>query len=164
MNFTVTAGVPPASSMRVDGRAGGTPAVPARPFVLSDALQRQLAAEGRGAYPRECCGLIEGVRRADAIEAIALHPTRNLVQAFDRFEIDPAQHIRLLRGLRGTGRDIVGCYHSHPGGVPEPSPRDRDCAHDEDFVWLIAGVEATGVVTQAAFLFAGGDFHRLTLA
>ena len=164
MNFTGTAGVPPASSMRVDGRAGGTPAVPARPFVLSDALQRQLAAEARGAYPRECCGLIEGVRRADAIEAIALHPTRNLVQAFDRFEIDPAQHIRLLRGLRGTGRDIVGCYHSHPDGTPVPSPRDRDSAHDEDFVWLIVGLDASGNATPAGFLFWDGDFHPLTLA
>jgi proteasome lid subunit RPN8/RPN11 len=159
-----TAGVPPASLMQVDGSAGGTPAVPARLFVLSDALQHQLVAEARAAYPNECCGLIEGIRRGDTIEALALHPTHNLASAPDRFEIDPAEHIRLLRALRGTGREIVGCYHSHPDGAPRPSPRDRNGAHDEDFVWLIAGVEATGVVTQAAFLFAGGDFHRLTLA
>ena len=104
------------------------------------------------------------MRAGDIIEALALHPTRNLASAPDRFEIDPAEHIRLLRALRGTGREIVGCYHSHPDGAPAPSPRDRCSAHDENFVWLIAGLDAAGTVTPAGFLFRGGDFHPLPLA
>jgi len=164
MSLAGTAGVPPALSVQVDGSAGGTPAVPARLFVLSAALHDQLADEARAAYPRECCGLIEGVRTGDAIEAVKLHPTRNLTESPDAFEIDPAEHIRLLRILRGTDREIVGCYHSHPDGEPKPSPRDRDSAHDEDFVWLIAGLDAAGAVTPAGFLFRNGDFRPLPLA
>ena len=158
MSLAGTAGVPPASLVQGDGSAGETPAVPARLFVLSHVLHDQLAAEARAAYPNECCGLIEGVRTGDTIEAVAFHPTRNLAAASDRFEIDPAEHIRLLRSLRGTGREIVGCYHSHPDGEPTPSPRDRDSAHDEDFVWLIAGLDASGTVTPAGFLFRNGNF------
>jgi proteasome lid subunit RPN8/RPN11 len=150
--------------MEVDGRAGGTPAVPGRLFVISDALQRQLADEARAAYPRECCGLIEGVRAGDIIEARALHRTRNLASASDRFEIDPAEHIRLLRTLRGTGCEIVGCYHSHPDGEPKPSLHDRDSAHDEDFVWLILGIDTAGTVGPQGFLFRNGDFRPLAFA
>ena len=162
--FTGTADVPSALSGNAD--ADKMSAVPVKPcaLFLSLALRSQLAAEARAAYPRECCGLIEGVRAGDVIEALALHPTRNLATASDRFEIDPAEHIRLLRALRGTGRDIVGCYHSHPDGTPEPSPRDRDSAHDENFVWLIAGLDVSGAVTTAGFLFRGGDFGPLALA
>jgi proteasome lid subunit RPN8/RPN11 len=158
-----TAGVPPAFASTCTNDAGVTPAVPGRLFVLSDTLQRQLADEARAAYPRECCGLIEGVRAGDSIEALALHPTRNLASASDRFEIDPAEHIRLLRTLRGTEREIVGCYHSHPDGEPKPSPRDRDGAHDENFVWLIVGLDAAGTVGPRGFLFRNGDFHPLAL-
>ena len=164
--FTGTADVPSAHGLSGNTVADGTSAVPvkSRLFVLSDALQRQFITEARTAYPRECCGLIEGMRAGDIIEARALHPTRNLAAASDRFEIDPAEHIRLLRTLRGTGREIVGCYHSHPDGAPEPSLHDRDGAHDEDFVWLIVGLDAAGTATPAEFLFRDGDFRPLPLA
>ena len=159
-----TAGVPPARASTGADNTGAPPAVPAGLFVLPHALRDQLTAEARSTYPRECCGLIEGVRRGDAIEALALHSTRNLADAPDRFEIDPAEHLRLLRRLRGTERDIVGCYHSHPNGEPWPSPRDRDGAHDEDFVWLILGLDASATATPAGFLFRDCDFHPLKLA
>ena len=46
---------------------------------------------------------------------------RNLADTPDRFEIDPAEQIKLMRALRGAGREIIGCYHSHPNGSAEPS-------------------------------------------
>lgn len=144
-------------------KADGTSAVPVKPcsLVLSAALHRQIIAEARAAFPRECCGLIEGVRGADMIEAVALHPTRNFADAPDAFEIDPAEHIRLLRTLRGTGREIVGCYHSHPNGEARPSPRDRAQAQGEGFVWLIAAVTPESDGHIAAFVFSAGDFAPL---
>ena len=108
-------------------------------FLLSDALREFLVGEARRAYPRECCGLIEGVGERQVAQAEALHPTLNLAQGDDRFEIDPAEHVRLLRRLRGSGREIIGCYHSHPNGSAHPSPRDREGAFGGDFLWLIVG-------------------------
>lgn len=157
-----TAGIVPARAATENAKPGRTPAVGR--LILPDVLRGQLAAAAAQAFPRECCGLIEGRRRGDRIEACALHATRNLADADDRFAIDPAEHIRLLRALRGTDRAIVGCYHSHPNGTAAPSPRDRDGAADEDFVWLIAAVAPDGSVDVAAHLFAAGDFRRLVLA
>lgn len=132
-------------------------------LLLPGELAHDIVEQARAAYPNECCGLIEGVREGNAIRALALHVTRNLADAQDRFEIDPAEHIRLLRALRGTGRGIVGCYHSHPNGRAEPSPRDREGAGEDDFVWLIAGVGADGAVTQAAFVRSNGGFAKILL-
>lgn len=157
-----TAGVSPASGGEVFTKAGETPAV--RHLLLPESLRDSVAEQAARAYPRECCGLIEGVRRAARIEALRLHPARNLAEAADRFEIDAHEQFRLLRALRGTGRSIVGCYHSHPGGTAAPSPRDREGAGEEEFVWLIAGVRPGTAVTLAAFVFAMGDFRPLPLA
>ena len=132
-------------------------------LILSDRLRTQLAAEARAAYPNECCGLIEGAGAGDTLTVTALHPTKNLSAAPDRFEIDPAEHIRLLRHLRGTGRRIAGCYHSHPNGGAEPSATDRERALDEGFVWLIAGLGAARAATLGAFVFEAGGFRRLSI-
>jgi desampylase len=119
-------------------------------FFLPGALRDQLGREALAAFPGECCGLIEGSCNGNEIRATALHPTRNLASEPDRFAIDPAAHFALLRGLRGTGREVVGCYHSHPNGRAELSPRDRESAGADDFVWLVAAI-AAGEVTLAAF-------------
>ncbi|HEY5049022.1 MAG TPA: M67 family metallopeptidase [Rhizomicrobium sp.] len=99
-----------------------------------------LADEARAAFPRECCGLIEGIRDKTAAHAVAIHATRNAALEADRFEIDPAEHIRLLGQLRGTAKEIIGCYHSHPNGLAEPSKHDLAGASREDFLWLIVAL------------------------
>ena len=112
--------------------------------VLPEALHRRLAEEAVRALPCECCGLLEGTLEAGVVCVTQVHPTRNLAAAPDRFEIDPAGQIALLKRLRGTGRDIVGCYHSHPNGLAEPSARDREFAFGGDFLWLIVALGPGG--------------------
>lgn len=127
-------------------------------LILPAALQSQIVAEARAALPNECCGLLEGIREADAIRITALHPAGNLADdPLSGFEIDPAVHFRLLRTLRDTGREVVGCYHSHPNGRAEPSPRDRANGCEEGFVWIIVAMKAE--VTLAAF--EGPQFRPL---
>jgi proteasome lid subunit RPN8/RPN11 len=83
----------------------------------------------------------------------------NLAQDSDCFEVDPAAHIALLRKLRGTGREIIGCYHSHPNGRPEPSARDIAGAGETGFLWLIAALgNATADPITAAFVWTGSEF------
>lgn len=131
-------------------------------LVLSKALRKIIEREARAALPRECCGLIEGRREFDAVLASAVHATRNLAEEADRFAIDPAEHIRLLRRAREAGNEIWGCYHSHPNGKAEPSAHDAEQAADE-FVWLIASVVGKAVELRA-FVFADGAFHKVALA
>lgn len=128
---------------------------------LSPADRARIEAEARAAFPKECCGLLEGVRDGHQARIVAVHPARNLSPDADRFEIDPAQQFALMRALRDTEREIIGCYHSHPNGKAEPSPRDLEGAGEDGFVWLIAGV--AGEVNLAAFVFRGGAFAPLLL-
>jgi proteasome lid subunit RPN8/RPN11 len=133
-------------------------------LILPGAIRAQLFDEARAAFPRECCGLIEGVRDGDAIRVCVLHATKNLATTPDRFEIDPIEQFRLMRALRGTDREIVGCYHSHPNGRAEPSKHDLEYAVEEGFVWLIAALDAAAKdVVPAAFVYANKAFAQLAL-
>jgi proteasome lid subunit RPN8/RPN11 len=116
-------------------------------LLMPQTLRDGIAAQALAAFPRECCGLIEGRRENDTACALAVHPVRNLAQEPDRFELDAAEQFRLMRALRGTDRELIGCYHSHPNGRAGLSPRDRAGAGEDDFVWLIAGVTADGTTT-----------------
>lgn len=116
-------------------------------------LQEQLRDQALRAFPRECCGMLEGTGDGATVRVAALHPMPNIAKEPDRFEIDPAAHIALLRNLRGSGGEIVGCYHSHPNGRAEPSERDRANVGEEGFVWLVTAVDAeTGAASTAAFV------------
>jgi proteasome lid subunit RPN8/RPN11 len=126
-------------------------------LVLAAPLRRRIVDEARAAFPREGCGLIEGVRDGAEICVTAIHPVPNLADESDRFELDPAKHIALLRELRGSGRQIVGCYHSHPDGRAEPSPRDRAGAFEDGFLWLIAAIDAEGRSALNAFVARGSE-------
>ena len=86
--------------------------------------------------PNECCGLLVG-RSRTIDEAV---PVRNVLDSPTRYAIDPAEHIALNRRLRGSGRSVIGAYHSHPRSEPVPSPRDVAEAHYPEFVWLIVSL------------------------
>lgn len=131
-------------------------------LFLPASLQAQISREALGAYPRECCGLIEGVVDGDAFRAAALHPGRNLAQASDRFEIDPADHVAATKAARARGHALIGCYHSHPQGQSVPSQMDRDGAAEENFIWLIAATDGIRC-TVAGFVYRGPDFVDVTL-
>jgi proteasome lid subunit RPN8/RPN11 len=129
--------------------------------IPSPLIEKILSAAAR-AYPKECCGLIEGKRDQTGWRALALHDTENLAVNSEReFLIDPEAHFRLLRKLRGTSRDVIGCYHSHPDGKPAPSQRDREGGGEDGFLWLIA---ASGQENSLrAFVYESGGFREVQL-
>lgn len=124
---------------------------------LPAGLAAQIMREAREAALRECCGLLEGAHIDGVFTTAALHPARNIADAADRFEIDPADQFRALHAARANGRQIIGCYHSHPGGTAEPSRFDHEGAGEEGFFWVIAAEKI------AAFEFRGGDFLPVTI-
>ena len=126
-------------------------------LLLPDHLRARMIEEAHNAFPRECCGLVEGIREGEHLRATAIHATRNIAREPDRFEIDPAEHVALMRTLRGSDHDIVGCYHSHPNGRPGLSPRDRDAMFDDEFIWIIITVSAHAEPTLRAFRRAEGE-------
>jgi proteasome lid subunit RPN8/RPN11 len=116
----------------------------------------------KAAFPRECCGLIEGITAAAEFRATALYPARNLAAAPDRFEIDPAGRIAAAKSARARGRRIIGCYHSHPGGDARPSPHDLSGAAEENFLWLIAATDGMEC-RLAGFITCPSGFAEIAL-
>jgi proteasome lid subunit RPN8/RPN11 len=124
-----------------------------RQVELHPLLAESILVAARLDHSRECCGLLEGERKADGYCVTVLHPARNLSGDPQRFEIDPLMHIKAQKLARLRGREIVGCYHSHPGGRAEPSAADLSGASEDDFLWLIAGSEGL-----RAFVYLRGEF------
>lgn len=88
------------------------------------------------AHPEEACGLLVGL--PDAI--LRAEPAENVAEdRRRRFEVDPRLRLRLHRELRGGPHAVVGVYHSHPQGRPEPSAVDLAKAMEPDLLWLIVG-------------------------
>ncbi|RDE05232.1 Mov34/MPN/PAD-1 family protein [Sphingomonas aracearum] len=82
----------------------------------------------------EVCGLLlgQGGRIAEA------RPCRNIADdPARRFEIDPAALLAAHRAARGSGPALLGHYHSHPSGKPEPSACDAAHALDVGALWII---------------------------
>jgi desampylase len=137
-----------------------------RKLHIAPELLEAVRDAARRAYPDECCGLIEGVVADDGWRVLALHESQNLADDPAReFLVDPEIHFRLLRGLRGSERAIIGCFHSHPKGSPAPSESDRAAARDDNFIWLIAGgTRETFTVEAYLFITAEHGFRPLATA
>ncbi len=131
-------------------------------LILPLGLQAQIEAETKSAFPRECCGLIEGMVSGEVFEARALHPARNDAKASDRFEIAPEDHFTASRLARANHHNVIGCYHSHPNGAPVPSRHDLNGAEEEDFLWLIAASGGADC-TLRAFLYRSSTLEPLAL-
>lgn len=103
-------------------------------------------------YPHECCGFLVGRvdrgggagRKAVIEEAL---PTENInrERAHDRYEIHPLAFKRVEDSLRGTGREVVGFYHSHPDHPSRPSVTDLTLFGGwPGYLYIIVGVDGKG--------------------
>ena len=92
-----------------------------------------MRAAARDSAPEECCGLLLG---RDAVEEA--RPAANVAaEPWRKFEIDPQALIDAHRAARADGPGLLGYYHSHPIGPPEPSATDRAMAPGDGKAWAI---------------------------
>ncbi|MFM2099902.1 MAG: hypothetical protein RLZZ366_1441 [Pseudomonadota bacterium] len=96
---------------------------------ISRAVIDELIAHAAKTPDVEVCGLLFEDGSIEHCINVAEDPAR-------AFEIDPTALITAHKAERAGGRKIVGCYHSHPNGVEEPSARDAALAA-EGQIWLI---------------------------
>jgi proteasome lid subunit RPN8/RPN11 len=122
---------------------------------LLPAQVAQLHALAEAAFPREACALLIGREHGDGlIEIVEIVPAENVAASPDcEFELDPSTHVAVLRRLREANavERLVGHWHSHPNGCPEPSAKDAEMVHDPGLIWVISAVEAGRVASLRAF-------------
>ena len=76
----------------------------------------------RGELPNEACGILGG--RNDRVESV--HPVQSTRPAPLRYAMDPVGQFRAMDEISRAGRELVGIYHSHPGGPAAPSSVDLE--------------------------------------
>jgi proteasome lid subunit RPN8/RPN11 len=145
-------------------------------FIDPDAL-RAIIARARRDRGKETCGLLvgKGEHILEAVETVntADDPTRH-------YEIRPEDYFAQIRRCRSvserlggtpsrrSGRPgehygVLGAYHSHPNGAPDPSPTDLAQAF-EDFIYVIAGPAAGGGGMEVrAYRLVDGNFQAVPL-
>jgi proteasome lid subunit RPN8/RPN11 len=125
---------------------------------ISRELLDVIMAQAMAAAPRECCGLLLSHGEPRRIEAV--QPAMNVAaDPESRFEIDPLLLLAHYRAQRTGGAQIIGCYHSHPRGNPDPSMTDAAQAEGRGEVWLICssdGDRATAWIARP-----GGSVHGM---
>ena len=104
--------------------------------TISSELLERLVAKANASPDAEVCGLLFGaaglIEAAEACANVAANTAR-------AFEIDPAALFAAHRRARGGELAVIGHYHSHPSGLPVPSPRDAAQARGDGAVWVILG-------------------------
>ena len=95
------------------------------------AVYRELRAHGEEAFPHECCGALLGRMTAGGWQVDSLVRATNTRDESrrDRYEIAPAELVKIAREARSRGLEIAGFYHSHPEHPARWSATDLEEAH-----------------------------------
>jgi len=105
------------------------------PLEVAREACEAIAAHAARAAPEEACGLLLG----EAERVLEARPAANVaLDKARRFEVDPQALIDAHRAERRGGPRLLGYYHSHPAGPPEPSAVDRETAARDGRLWAIA--------------------------
>ena len=115
-------------------------------LAVSRKISEQVAAAAEKAYPEECCGLLVGLippgfekqeRTVTAEEARPLPNGWDSAARTHRYSVEPKFLLAVEKELSGTGRGIVGFYHSHPDVPAWPSPFDLERAWPCYSYWIV---------------------------
>lgn len=125
---------------------------------ISRALYDQLRRHGEETYPHECCGVLLGEFEEageKAVKAVVQCGNTHTDSPANRYNISPAELVRIQREALFVGHDIVGFYHSHPDHPARWSSTDLAEAHWTGCSYVITSVENRHAVLTNAFLLEG---------
>jgi proteasome lid subunit RPN8/RPN11 len=121
-------------------------------LLLSPGILEQVIQHAKSCHPIEGCGLLVGRQHGERFI-----PVKNTLASPSEFEMDPAELIAVLRGLRETGERLFAIYHSHPRGPAEPSRRDIERAYYPEAAQLIVSLAELERPQAAAFRIVDGQ-------
>lgn len=126
---------------------------------IKQELMTALNSAAVSAAPFEACGLLLG-QITDQITVTECIITDNVTlgDKMRSFEIDPAVHLKLQRGMRNKKHDVIGVWHSHPNGEPSLSKVDKKQSVERGWLWLITAV-GLSVPETVAFVASSTDCH-----
>lgn len=124
---------------------------------LPRGVYEAMRAHGEETYPDECCGALIGLAAGDGwriVQAVRAGNAR-ADSARNRYEIAPAELVRIEREARRIGLEIAGFYHSHPDHPAQWSETDLAEAHWIGCSYAITEVARGKAAATHSFLLAG---------
>lgn len=107
------------------------------PATIVEAIVEHARAE----EPNEACGLVVGDRpAADGGRPLRWEPTRNRAASPYRYEIDPADLLRLTLAVDDAGETFWAIVHSHVRTAARPSPTDVGLALYPDALYMLVSL------------------------
>lgn len=118
-----------------------------------------LRKHGEETYPHECCGVLLGQMNGSGrvVTSVARCGNTRKDSPQNRYNIDPAELIRIQREGRERGEDIVGFYHSHPDHPALWSSTDLVEAHWFGCSYVITSVEKGKAAATNSFELSGSE-------
>jgi proteasome lid subunit RPN8/RPN11 len=89
------------------------------------------------------------------VEALVRAANARIDSPRDRYEIAPAELVRIAHQARSRGLEIAGFYHSHPDRAAQWSATDLDGAHWLGLSYVITEVAQGKAATTRVWLLAG---------
>jgi len=100
--------------------------------VIAGGVLNEIKAEGKKAYPNECCGILFGSLDEKGEKTVTqILPIKNEFsegEQYHRFLITPENMLDAEKKARALKLDVLGFYHSHPDHPAKPSDFDREHA------------------------------------
>ena len=108
------------------------------------AVVEVIRAHAADAAPEECAGFLVGHLEGGDRVVTESRRARNAQPGMRevRYTIDPRDTLAVERDLREAPDRVLGFYHSHPRGPPEPSALDRQRAWPWYVYVILAPAEA----------------------
>ena len=115
-------------------------------LTLSRAVEEIAVKTAEKAFPEEGCGLLIGKipddfdkmgRSIEVDEARALPNGWDASAKTNKYLIDPKTMARVEAELSGSGRGVIGFFHSHPTVPAWPSPFDLTMAMPCCSYWIL---------------------------
>lgn len=125
---------------------------------LAPAVREAIVGHAREGAPAEVCGVLGGSHDATESTATTSRRAENVAATpRTRYELDPAEQLRLMDEIEDAGADVVGFYHSHPAGPAGPSETDAAQATWEGYSYVL--VDCSGAdPTVGAWRWTGEAF------
>lgn len=126
---------------------------------LAAAVRDDIVAHAREGAPDEVCGVLAGTHGDESTASASARATNAAPSPRNRYELDPAEQLELMRDLGDGDDEVVGFYHSHPRGPPAPSDVDAHEATWAGYSYVIVSL-GDGAPDVRSWRWRGERFER----
>jgi len=124
----------------------------------------EIVAAGEEGAPQEVCGILAGEYGEQRSAVAETYPTENAADTPEtRYAIDPEEQLSVIEKIEAAGSDVVGFYHSHPAGPPQPSQTDIARATWPGYSYVICALDGPPDVGSWRWQGEEAGFERETV-